>query len=201
MHIYLLAFLEILTEKEYWRNADIQFLNSINHNRINGLDNFFIVLTNTVSFVGILLIVFLFAWSYWKKDIAMRRNAISGSIGYLCAIFIANVLKYCINRPRPFTMYAFIEKLSTGGSPSFPSGHTTDAFAIATVICVCYPRWYILLMIYTWAFAVAYSRICLGVHYPSDVLGGMTIGIVTVIASFFIRNEYTKNKIHAGLSE
>lgn len=202
MLIYLLVLLEIVSEGEYWSNTDIQLLNSINHNRINGLDNLFICLTDTVSFVGILLIVLFFTWSYKKKDKVIRRNAISISIGWLCAVLIANLLKYCINRPRPFTTHAFIEKLSTGGSPSFPSGHTTDAFAIATAICLCYPRWYTLLIMYTWAFAVAYSRICLGVHYPSDVLAGMIIGIITVIACFYVMNKYTNNKmqIHAGLS-
>lgn len=203
MLIHLFVLLEIVSEGEYWSNADIQLLNSMNHNRINGLDNLFIGLTDTVSFVGILLIVLFFTWSYKKKDKVIRRNAISISIGWLCAVLIANLLKYCINRPRPFTTHAFIEKLSTGGSPSFPSGHTTDAFAIATAISLCYPRWYTLLIMYTWAFSVAYSRICLGVHYPSDVLAGMIIGIATVTVVFIAINKYTKSKItiDAGLSE
>jgi len=203
MLIHLVVLLDFISEAEYWRNADIQLLNSINHNRIHGLDNLFIGITDTVSFVSILLILLLFLWSYRKKDNAIKRNAISISVGWFSAALVANILKYWIDRPRPFATYAFIEKLSTGGSPSFPSGHTTDAFAIATAISICYPRWYVLLMAYTWAFSVAYSRICLGVHYPSDVLGGIFIGIVTVIAVFFMIHKYTKNKIqtHARLSE
>jgi membrane-associated phospholipid phosphatase len=59
---------------------------------------------------------------------------------------------------------------------SFPSGHTTHAFVLATSVSLVYPEWYIIAPSYIWAGAVGYSRMHLGVHYPSDVWAGALIG-------------------------
>ena len=104
----------------------------------------------------------------------------------LASGIISTLLKHIIERPRPFDLYPELEKLSAGGSFSFPSGHTADAFAFATAICIAYPRWYIIIPAFTWAGSVGYSRMDLGVHYPSDVMAGVIIGAATaVIASLF----------------
>lgn len=60
-------------------------------------------------------------------------------------------------------------------SSSFPSGHAATAFAFATVVSADFPRLEVLL--YTLAACVGWSRIQLGVHYPSDVLGGAMLGL------------------------
>ncbi len=90
---------------------------------------------------------------------------------------IVNIIKYTVDRQRPFELDVKIEKLSTGGSPSFPSGHTSDAFLMATCIMLLFgnKKWAIALVL-SWAVFVAYSRIVLGVHYPSDVIGAILIG-------------------------
>jgi undecaprenyl-diphosphatase len=92
---------------------------------------------------------------------------------------ITTFLKYSIHRPRPFITYHYLEKVTSGGSPSFPSGHTTDAFSIATAVSLAYPKWYVIVPAYAWAGAVGYSRMDLGVHYPSDVLVAAIIGAGT----------------------
>ncbi len=85
-------------------------------------------------------------------------------------------LKSLVPRDRPFTTYSYVEKLSSGGDSSFPSGHTMEAFAMAAAISLLFARKKIIIPVYLWATLVAYSRIALGVHYPSDVLAGMVIG-------------------------
>jgi membrane-associated phospholipid phosphatase len=62
------------------------------------------------------------------------------------------------------------------GSPSFPSGHTSDAFATATSLSIAFPKWYVIAPSFLWACSVGYSRMDLGVHYPSDVMAGAIIG-------------------------
>jgi membrane-associated phospholipid phosphatase len=111
-----------------------------------------------------------------KHDSALIRNSIYiGSSVVLSAIF-TTVLKYAVNRPRPFVTYPDIEKVGSGGSPSFPSGHTSEAFAFATSVSLSYPKWYVIAPSFAWAGAVGYSRMDLGVHYPSDVFAGAILG-------------------------
>jgi undecaprenyl-diphosphatase len=85
-------------------------------------------------------------------------------------------MKYTFDRDRPFITYPDITKKSGAGSPSFPSGHTSSAFALATSLSLTYPKWYVIASSYTWAGTVAFSRMDLGVHYPSDILAGALVG-------------------------
>ena len=85
-------------------------------------------------------------------------------------------LKNTVNRPRPFVTYPYIVQKDHAGTKSFPSGHTSYAFALATSISLEYPKWYYIAPSYMWACTVGYSRMRLGVHYPSDVFAGAVIG-------------------------
>jgi membrane-associated phospholipid phosphatase len=87
-------------------------------------------------------------------------------------------MKYGIDRPRPFVTYPhLITQKDKAGSYSFPSGHTSSAFATATSVSLLYPKWYVIAPSLLWAGAVGYSRMELGVHYPSDVLVGALVGV------------------------
>lgn len=85
-------------------------------------------------------------------------------------------LKHWIKRDRPFVTYPDIIPKERVEPESFPSGHTTAAFATATALTMRYPKWYVAVPAYGRAVLVAYSRMRLGVHYPSDVLAGALIG-------------------------
>ena len=78
-------------------------------------------------------------------------------------------IKQSIRRERPLE-----DEL---GHPSFPSGHTSIAFSMATILGHQYPRWRIPL--YVGAGLVGLSRIYLGRHYASDVLMGAAVGTIT----------------------
>ncbi len=64
---------------------------------------------------------------------------------------------------------------------SFPSGHTTISFAVATVICMMSDSHKSKIAAVFLAIVIAFSRLYLGVHYPTDVLAGMVIGIVIAV--------------------
>lgn len=190
-----------LTIPDMCHDYDITILSSINQNRIAALDELFIGITDTVSYINISILLFLFIRSYLTKDKMMYTKGWIVLLSYSSAALISTLIKHILSRQRPFITHPFIEKLSTGGSPSFPSGHTTEVFAMATVISLCYPRWYIIVPLYTWAFAVGYSRLCLGVHYPSDVAAGIVVGITTSVTCYFLFKRFILNRKHAGISK
>ena len=149
---------------------DLKLLEFINQNRIKAWDHIFIFITDTVTLVTIAIGLGILLYGIFLKNRVLKFNGclIIGCI--TINSLIDNILKYSINRERPFINHPFIEKLSTGGSPSFPSGHTTDAFVIAfSITLLFYHNRLVLLLIWIWAFLVAYSRVVLGVHYLSDV--------------------------------
>jgi membrane-associated phospholipid phosphatase len=100
-------------------------------------------------------------------------------------------LKYSVNRPRPFVTYTDIfQKDAHIGPYSFPSGHTSSAFALATSVSLCYPKWYVIAPAVLWACTVGYSRMYLGVHYPTDVAIGAIIGSASALLSHWIIRRY-----------
>jgi membrane-associated phospholipid phosphatase len=152
----------------FYKEVDIALLRPVNLNRYRPLDMFFIFITNSVTYVAIGTLVILVVW--------FREQLVRVVLAFAASAAVATVLKYGLLKPRPFVAYNFIEKLTGGGSPSFPSGHTTDAFFLAGAVSLLFNKWYVYLGMYVWAVLVGYSRMCLGVHYPSDVLMGVAIG-------------------------
>lgn len=176
------------------QNTDIDLLHNINKNSSAFGDKVFPVITESATPVTLAVPLSLFITGLAKKNDTMKKKSYQVVASLLIANMIAGGLKYSINRPRPFKTYPFIEKKSSGGSPSFPSGHTTTAFATATSLSLAYPKWYVIAPAYLWACSVGYSRMYLGVHYPSDVLAGIIIGSGFSYLSFKGRQWLEKRK-------
>ena len=167
-----------------WHAVEVEWLNSIYLNRPVQLDWFFQLISQSVSYIAWGFPLVLLTIGLLQRNVVLKRKAIVVWASVILASLISLILKYVIDRQRPFDSYPFIEKLSSGGSPSFPSGHTTDAFAIAIALILAYPRWYFTLPALLWASAVGYSRMSLGVHYPSDVFFGIILGAVSAYICF-----------------
>jgi undecaprenyl-diphosphatase len=161
------------------QNTDLRILKTINRGAYPHWDN--AMLLTSASVYGIMPISFgtALAEGYYKNDKVLIRNGYRGVANLFIAGGITTTLKYFVNRTRPFKAYpADIVQRDKGVGPySFPSGHTTFAFASATNLCLTYKKWYITVPAYVYASMVGYSRMRLGVHYPSDVLVGAIIGI------------------------
>lgn len=96
-----------------------------------------------------------------------------------CTAGIVEALKIVLGRARPYVPGDSGRFTGPSLSPdyhSMPSGHTANAFAMATVLSGKYPNWSPVL--YGLALAVGLSRIELGVHWPSDVVIGAGIGLL-----------------------
>jgi undecaprenyl-diphosphatase len=87
-------------------------------------------------------------------------------------------LKFLIQRKRPLVFLETLSKLSRGPGevldPSFPSAHTLYAFMMATLLAVWFPRYRIVFFIV--AGFIGWTRIYLGLHYPTDVIAGGLLG-------------------------
>jgi undecaprenyl-diphosphatase len=133
-------------------------------------------ISNTTTFTSVLVVLIVLIVSIAKKSKSLRMKFIILAVTLIMVPIASQGLKYFIDRERPFITYPFIEKLTTGGDSSFPSGHTMEAFALAAALSLLFSRKKIVIPVYIWASMVAYSRMALGVHYPSDIFAGMLIG-------------------------
>jgi membrane-associated phospholipid phosphatase len=158
------------------QNIDIRLLRLINSEEILRSDKYFRFISNSNSYFVIGAPVILAGAGLISGEDKMLRNAFVMAAASVINCAVTYGLKYSINRDRPFETYNDILKKAEAGSPSFPSGHTSSAFATATSLSLAYPRWYVIVPSYAYAGTVAYSRMYLGVHYPSDVAAGALIG-------------------------
>jgi undecaprenyl-diphosphatase len=155
---------------------DIGLLNWLNHNLIPHSVPVLRLISYSTTFISITLVLIGILTSLVKKSkLLLKQFIVLASVLVLVAI-ISQGLKTFIYRDRPFTTHPFIEKLSEGGDSSFPSGHTIEVFAMAGALSLLFRKKEIVIPVYLWAMLVAYSRMALGVHYPSDVLAGIIIG-------------------------
>jgi hypothetical protein len=107
------------------------------------------------------------------KSVAL--DGISASI--ISSGLIVQPLKFAVGRSRPSTGRGDAHFRPFGGSYSFPSGHSTQAFAVATVIAEHYDSPLVKIASYGLASAVGFARVNHNAHWTSDVLAGAAIGI------------------------
>ena len=183
-----LIFILVLATNLMAQNMDIVFLRKINVDRNTKLDQAFIVITNSDSPVSLAVPSGFLIAGLIKKDSTLINKGLYIGGSLVVSSIITTGLKYSIKRDRPFVTYPDIVKLSPAGSPSFPSGHTSMAFSTATSLSLAVPKWYVIVTAHLWAGAVGYSRMHLGVHYPSDVFFGALIGSGSAVGCFYLNN-------------
>ncbi|MFH1405496.1 MAG: phosphatase PAP2 family protein [Patescibacteria group bacterium] len=142
------------------------------------------------SYLIVFIGVFAVLWVLYKSS---QKNKIKHLIVFLLSsgvVFCVNFLiKIAIGRSRPFEQVAdtpLAELLFH--TPAFPSGHTAVAFALATLVFLHDKKAGVVVGIF--AFFVAWSRIFVGVHFVSDILAGIAVGIVV---SFCVHKLITNN--------
>lgn len=162
------------------QNLDVDLLKKININRNTDLDPTFKTITNSAVPISIATPVVIYSIGLIQKDSLMKQKALFIGESFLASALITTVLKDVIRRKRPYIKHPEIQPLSSEGSYSMPSGHTSTAFATATSLSMAYPKWYVVVPSFVWASSVGYSRMHLGVHYPSDVFIGAIVGSSSV---------------------
>jgi undecaprenyl-diphosphatase len=194
-HVALLLMLVPLSL--FSQNIDIRILRAINSPEDLPSDGFFRTVSNANRYVFTGVPVTMAVAGLATHDKELLRNACYMAAGTAVSQGLTTMIKYTVKRQRPFVTYPDIVN-KTGipfeTNPSFPSGHTSTAFATATALSLDYPKWYVIAPSFAYAGTVAYSRMHLGVHYPSDVLASMIIGSGCAYVSHIVNKKLTNNK-------
>lgn len=171
---------------------ELIFLDHLQSIRTTVLDHFFVFMTHLGDFgliwVGLAVLLFIF-----KKT---RHIGIMITIALFLSLLITNgLLKNLLQRPRPFNHRELVLLIKTPLDYSFPSGHTSISFAAAFILIqerfkVKGVPIYVLLTIL--ACLISFSRLYLYVHYPSDVLVAIIIGLICAKLSKNIYNQWIK---------
>ncbi len=156
----------------------------INHNLSNPLlDRLMPFVTNNVPLLFVPVLLFLLIKDRRLFVITLLVATVSLSL----TDSLSNILKHLFQRPRPFVdLKDAIVLVGKGRSYSMPSSHASNSFSVALVLCYFISKLRDsklkgLFSIYalTVALVVALSRVYVGVHYPSDVIAGALLGLVT----------------------
>lgn len=122
-----------------------------------------------------------------------RRRAASGlaaGVGVVLAYGSSEAIKEVLAQDRPCRVIVLDPSCPAPGSWSFPSNHTTIAFALATAVFLVTRSWWAA-SAHLVALAAAVSRVVDGVHYPHDVLAGAILGTCTTIAAALLLERWT----------
>ena len=152
-------------------------------------------LTFLVQFFAVYAIFFLGATAIWLAVKKQWQFIIYSSAGIALLWLINQGLNWLISRPRPFVALSeyIFQPLITDASidPSFPSDHSLVAFALATFLAKFFANRQITVILYLWASLIAFSRVAVGVHYPTDIIIGALIGYLGALVCY---KQYNKVK-------
>jgi len=183
---------------EFLYSIDLAVFYFFNHSlSLPFLDKFFSIITSVNNWFITYVILLGITWKFGGKRgkiaviVTLIMVAVTDQTGY-------RLLKEFFARPRPCdALTDVITPLGCTGTYSFPSNHALNNFAAATYFSFLFPKFRAILFIA--ASLVAISRVYLGLHYPSDIIGGAILGILFgYIFSelvLFIENKFkSKNK-------
>lgn len=164
------------------------FSDKVQNNFLNPIIIFLTKIGDGGLFWILISLIFLFKKNYRKVGIisiiALMINFLLGEV----------ILKNLIQRPRPFVTHPDLKLLiHAPTSFSCPSGHTSASFAVAFVIAYYLKKLAAPALII--ASLISLSRIYLLVHYPSDILAGILLGLVSCILSILIYNKILFKRI------
>ena len=163
--------MELLQEID---TAVFYFINNSLANPVT--DSFMAFITNSKNWI----ILYVIVWFYLVIK-GGKKGIVVGILILICILISdqlsSNLIKNYFQRVRPCNTLPHVHLLvGCINSYSFPSSHAVNNFAAATFFTYFYPGYKYVLFI--GAFLIAISRVFCGVHYPSDMLVGILIGII-----------------------
>ena len=165
-------------------DLDQQLFLFLNGLHVDWLDPIMVAFSNPLCSLPLYLAVFYFIKVKFGWKVMLMSLFGLALVIYLCDGISYRILKQGIGRYRPchnleFGHLVYLPTGSCGGLYSFVSGHATNFFGIAVFWAFLLHKEvkFIFPVLLIWAGIIAYSRIYLGVHYPSDIICGSILGI------------------------
>lgn len=142
----------------------------------------------------LMILIVVSLWFAVDKRMAQRLLFITAS-----SLGINGIVKNIAKVPRPFTKGISCVRLDTATGYSFPSGHTQGFATWSTVFALKYKKLWLSILTGVLIALVAFSRLYLGAHYPSDVIVGVLLGVgVAVIGGLLFDRIKDTKKLYLG---
>lgn len=167
---------------------DLDVTSTLAINRLAGTSATIDFLMVWVSAIGVPFLVLAVAGQWWRRsDRSHNRHVlVAAGLSFLVGLAVNQIILLFVHRIRPYDGGVTHLLIDRSADPSFPSDHATATFAIAAAFLLHGMRqlglWFLAA-----AVLVAISRVYIGTHYVSDVLGGAMTGI---LAAMLIRALY-----------
>ncbi len=165
------------------------WINHMPHTMITDTVAKFFSLIGSIGFIWIVIGIVLFMKEVRKHHMFFVPILCAGGLSY---VLVEWIIKPFVGRIRPTVEMGSIIVGELKTDYSFPSGHATIAYAMAVVLSSYEPRlkW----IFYALAFAIAVSRVYIGVHYPIDIIAGGVLGWGIGVCM-----RWGRKKFHAGI--
>jgi membrane-associated phospholipid phosphatase len=187
-------------EYSFIEKIDITIFREINKKRNSFLDRTIPVIDRTLLPTAVVTPPLMFFLARSSNSNYDENSAVLLGLSQATSFAATMGLKLAFQRERPFVCLddVYCDEASTLGDPhSFPSGHTAMSFSMATSLALRYPDEPLLIAgMFTYASTIAFGRMYLGTHFPSDVAVGMLVGSGSAILMYSLRKEIFNAKNH-----
>lgn len=154
--VYFASFVVLNLSVQNW---DVNTLHRINSWDSKFIRNYNKIISRSEPYVAVGVPVAMAIAAWIKQDKGLLKDAVYIGTSVAGTFVVSYGLKYLVDRARPYDTYPDrVHPYSYEDSPSFPSSHTSTAFALATSLCVKYPKWYVIAPSALWACSVGVSR-------------------------------------------
>jgi membrane-associated phospholipid phosphatase len=203
--VFVLAYLSLLITalvlKLIYSKEELFLIVNLNHNTI--ADQFFKLMTHVGDgFMFVAIVLILLIVEYRKSILALFIYLISSQV----AQFLKRVIFEDVPRPKKYfeglQELHFVDGVQVHNMMSFPSGHTTSAFALAAFLTITSKNKNLGFLYLILAVIIGYSRMYLAQHFYEDVIMGSVIGVLSAfITCYFLQRTdwYNNDKLNYSL--
>jgi len=171
-------------------NLDVRLFRSINSHQ-SPANGFFEVIDKTSLPTFAVIPAGLLLYGYASDTEESFDVGVTLGVAQAAALLLVTGTKAVVDRRRPYEALDGVKAkhIWSAGGGSFPSGHAAMAFTIATTLSLHSPKPEIMIPSFAWACFVAYARVYLGLHYPSDIVGGAVLGTGLAFLTWSVRED------------